>query len=405
MSCEGESRQLQLLFSWGANSYGQLGLGSSNDELLPQPVTHFPDNKRVITCITGGGGHSAAVTDAGELYVCGQNKDGQLGLNHTDNVPHFSFCSALRSIRVSKVSCGWDFTLILTDNGQVLSCGSNAFSQLGIPQVKSCSVPEPVQTLHEKVTDVAAGLRHTLALTESGQIYQWGLGMASHAKRFSCGNPISPFFTAKEPCQIPGLANIRGKKVIAGSYHSVALTDLGELYVWGSNKHGQLLQKEPFGLQPQKIKSHFFLEEMIQSAWSGWTHLIAQTETGKVFTWGRSDYGQLGRKSVQDESDREEVLLQEYCTEKSLKPPACIQCLTGAQQIACGSEHNLALCGNAVFSWGWNEHGMCGNGSETNVEIPTQVNVPLSAAVKLIACGAGHSMICVTPDNGISLLH
>uniref|UniRef100_A0A8C5MSF3 Secretion regulating guanine nucleotide exchange factor n=1 Tax=Leptobrachium leishanense TaxID=445787 RepID=A0A8C5MSF3_9ANUR len=331
--------------------------------------------------------------DTGALYVCGQNRDGQLGLSHTDDVSHFSLCSSLQSERVSTVSCGWDFTIILTDSGRVLSCGSNAFGQLGIPHVKSSSVPEPVQSLQEKVLDISAGLRHSLALTDSGGVFQWGVGLASHAKRFSCGNPVPPFLTAKEPSRIPGLENVKGRKVIAGSYHSVTVTEDGDLYVWGSNKHGQLLQKETFVLWPQRIEPHFFSGERIRSAWSGWTHLVAQTDSGKVYTWGRADYGQLGR-------DGEKEQPQDSGAEHFPKPLLCIPRLTGADQITCGSQHNLAVCGTAVYSWGWNEHGMCGDGTETNVEIPTQISIPAPhpATVKLIACGAGHSMIlCVNP--------
>ncbi|XP_075423808.1 secretion-regulating guanine nucleotide exchange factor isoform X2 [Ascaphus truei] len=397
MACEGEPRrqQHQLLFAWGANSYGQLGLGNRNDVLLPQQLMAFPGNQQPIKSISGGGGHSAALTDAGELFVCGQNKDGQLGLNHNEDVSCFTLCAALLSSRVSKVACGWDFTVILTGSGELLSCGSNSFSQLGIPQAESCPVPKQLSVLKEKVLDVAAGLRHALALTESGQVFQWGLGLASHAKRASHGKPTSAFLLAKEPCRVPGLENVRGKKVTAGSHHSVVLTEAGDMYVWGSNKHGQLLHPESFLAEPQKVEAHFFSGERMEEVCSGWTHLVGQTETGKVFTWGRANYCQLG--IVQDEKDEEMKHLQDNYADGRAKQPYCIPGLTGASQIACGSEHNLAVCGNELYSWGWNEHGMCGNGTETNVPVPKEVHILNAANVKLIGCGAGHSLIlCIT---------
>lgn len=49
----------------------------------------------------------------GELFLCGQNKDGQLGLNHTEDVTQFILCSSLTSCLVAQVACGWDFTIIL----------------------------------------------------------------------------------------------------------------------------------------------------------------------------------------------------------------------------------------------------------------------------------------------------
>ncbi|XP_065448163.1 secretion-regulating guanine nucleotide exchange factor isoform X2 [Chrysemys picta bellii] len=101
--------------------------------------------------------------------------------------------------------------------------------------------------------------------------------MASRANRASQGKIIPSFLTAKEPCKVTGLEDVKVKKVTASSYHSVSLTDEGELCVWGSNKHGQLVSKETFLVEPQKIDAHFFSGEKIGAVWSGWTHVVAQT--------------------------------------------------------------------------------------------------------------------------------
>lgn len=53
--------------------------------------------------------------------------------------------------------------------------------------------------------------------------------------------------------------------------------DSGELYVWGSNKHGQLASQAAFLPVPQKIEAHCFQNEKVTAVWSGWTHLVAQT--------------------------------------------------------------------------------------------------------------------------------
>ncbi|KYO22110.1 secretion-regulating guanine nucleotide exchange factor isoform C [Alligator mississippiensis] len=320
----------RALWAWGANSYGQLGLGHKEDVLLPQSLEIFPCNQQRIKSITGGGGHSAVITDAGEFFVCGQNKEGQLGLNHTEDVLCFTLCTALSSLHVIQVACGWDFTVILTENGEVLSCGSNAFGQLGLPQTSGgCLSPQKIESLREKIVNVAAGIRHALAATESGLVFQWGTGMASRAKRMNQGRTIPPFLKAKEPCRVSGLEKVKVKRVTASSYHSVSLT-----------------------------------------------------ESGKVFTWGRADYGQLGRSSVHDGQRQEVCRISEEHSEQLFNVPVPVPYLTGATQIACGSEHNLAIVGaeqhrgihectgrldasaaegSQCFSWGWNEHGMCGD--------------------------------------------
>ncbi|XP_070347404.1 secretion-regulating guanine nucleotide exchange factor isoform X22 [Equus asinus] len=380
------------LFAWGANSYGQLGLGHKEDVLLPQQLNDFC-KPGCVRRITGGGGHSAVVTDGGSLFVCGLNKDGQLGLGHTEDVLYFTPCRSLLGCPIQQVACGWDFTIILTGNGQLLSCGSNSFGQLGVPHgPRRCVVPQAIEPLREKVVSIAAGLRHALAAT-----------------------------------------------------------DAGELYVWGSNKHGQLASQAAFLPVPQKIEAHCFQHEKVTAVWSGWTHLVAQTETGKVFTWGRADYGQLGRKLESHENwklDKQGLSLP--CPRPQKSTPSPLHCLMGATEVvSCGSEHNLAviggegpascpsscvllvgqLClpptpipadrqlvpltragheahtrcragpkGGACYSWGWNEHGMCGDGTEANVWAPKPVQSLRLSSGLLVGCGAGHSLaLCQLP--------
>ncbi|XP_032917712.1 secretion-regulating guanine nucleotide exchange factor isoform X3 [Catharus ustulatus] len=331
------------LFAWGANSYGQLGLGHKEDVLVPQALKDVFCKCQDIASIAGGGGHSALTTGTGQLFVCGHNKDGQLGLNHTEDVLRFTLCTALSGFCVKQVACGWDFTIILVESGLVLSCGSNSFGQLGLPQISSpCLIPQKIESLKEKVVNVAAGLRHALAATDRGLVLQWGTGMASRAKRASQGKALPLFLTAKEPCEVAGLEDVKVKAVAAGSYHSVSLTDEGHLYVWGSNKHGQLVSRDIFLAEPKKIDTQCFSHEKIGAVWSGWTHLVAQTEAGKVFTWGRVDYGQLGRQVVVpsgQQSTASEQNLELLCN-----TPGLVPCLNGASQTLQTCHYWMEIC-------------------------------------------------------------
>ncbi|XP_067605810.1 secretion-regulating guanine nucleotide exchange factor isoform X3 [Pseudorca crassidens] len=372
-------------------------------------------NPGCVKRITGGGGHSAVVTDEGSLFVCGLNKDGQLGLGHTEDVLYFTPCKSLLGCPIQQVACGWDFTIILTENGQVLSCGSNSFGQLGIPHgPRRCVVPQAIEPLREKVVSIAAGLRHALAATAGGMVFQWGTGLASSGRRLCPGQTLPLFLTAKEPSRVTGLENSQAVCVLAGSDHSASLTDAGELFVWGSNKHGQLASHAAFLPVPQKIEAHCFQNEKIAAVWNGWTHLVAQTETGKVFTWGRADYGQLGRTLESHEGwkpKKQDPSVR--CSRPSKSTPSSLHCLTGATEaalglrccvqaslvvVSCGSEHNLAVIGGTCYSWGWNEHGMCGDGTEANVWAPKPVPALRSLSGLRVGCGAGHSLaLCQRP--------
>lgn len=58
----------------------------------------------------------------------------------------------------------------------------------------------------------------------------------------------------------------------------------------------------------------------------------------------------------------------------------------------------LSLTGGACYSWGWNEHGMCGDGSEADVQAPKPVQALQSSPGLLVGCGAGHSLtLCELP--------
>ncbi|XP_058858783.1 secretion-regulating guanine nucleotide exchange factor isoform X2 [Acipenser ruthenus] len=338
--------ELFCLFTWGANSYGQLGLGHKEDVLQPEGARLGQCLEGGVRTLAGGGGHSAVVTGAGEVLLCGQNNKGQLGLGHTVDALLFTPCAALRGHNVVQVAGGWDFTLILTGDGRVLACGSNAFGQLGVPHHPAgSSVPLPIKSLTEKVVEVAAGLRHALAVTEAGRVYQWGTGMAAQAKRTLQPRPVPAFLVAKQPCQVPVMENVKVRKVAAGACHSVCLTEEGAVFMWGSNKHGQLTSSEPFLCQALRIHPRLFKGAAVSAVWSGWTHVVCRTERGDIFTWGRADYGQLGRKAAANGSGRTEArdLTDGSSTQSATCIPLTVLDLAGASQVSCGSEHNLAV--------------------------------------------------------------
>ncbi|XP_066276079.1 secretion-regulating guanine nucleotide exchange factor-like [Branchiostoma lanceolatum] len=415
----------QVIFSWGANSYGQLGVGHRDDRHSPQQLEGV--NFRV-KAVTGGGGHTVLISAEGRLFVCGWNQKGQLGLGHREDVSVLTQVTALTE-PVDTVACGWDFTLAVTEGGHLFSWGSNAFGQLGVPEVKGhSSTSTPVQSLQGvRIVGVAAGLRHAVALDDTGSVWTWGAGKRGQLGRLE-GDRCST--VSKQPGRVQLDAGPSVVAVIAGSYHSVALTASGDLYVWGRNDKGQLtninsckhegqvtsspastnhvqdsikykstdkeqsssssvlanqlqsdtpqktvldatLKPVPHKTSdtrsvdvvesPVRLDSTLFDGKKVVQIESGWTHLVAITEDRRVWTWGRADYGQLGRFG-----DRTAL-------PHSYPQPAELSSLYGVKQLQCGSEHNIAVVDDQVVCWGWNEHGMCGDGGEEDVLVPKVV--------------------------------
>ncbi|XP_035762979.1 secretion-regulating guanine nucleotide exchange factor isoform X3 [Neolamprologus brichardi] len=334
------------LHSWGANSYGQLSQGHVEDQASPRLSNIAALQNRPVRAVSGGGGHSVVITESGQVFVCGQNNRGQLGLGHSADIATLQHCPILNQ-RVTDIACGWDFTLLLTG---------------------------------------------------SGCVYQWGTGLFSYAKRALSPHAVPSHFNSKVPCLVPGLDQRISHRVTAGSAHCVCLTGDGDLFLWGSNKHGQLTTTEPFLSSPTLLKRSLLDGEKVINVWSGWTHNVAQTESGRVFTWGRGNYGQLGRQiSASEDTEQQPAGPAAQGGTQEVGLPAEVENLCGATQICCGSEHNLATVGGSLFSWGWNEHGMCGDGLQADVFHPQLV--PGLRPV-LIGCGAGHSMAVCAATTG-----
>lgn len=76
---------------------------------------------------------------------------------------------------IAQVVCGSKHTLFLTDDGEVLACGVGDYGLLGTGSSGSVPVPQRLEKFDEvDVVQIAAGESHNLALTANGAVYSWG---------------------------------------------------------------------------------------------------------------------------------------------------------------------------------------------------------------------------------------
>uniref|UniRef100_A0A1B6KH92 HECT domain-containing protein n=2 Tax=Graphocephala atropunctata TaxID=36148 RepID=A0A1B6KH92_9HEMI len=167
------------LFSWGCNESGQLGQGNKC-ESVSQPNLIKSLGGVPLAFIASGGSHSFAVSKSGAVFGWGKNTFGQLGLNSELDHMFPAQLKTLRSIRVKYIACGEDFSVFLTQDGGVFTCGAGQSGQLGHGSTSNEILPRKVMELMgTTVTQVSCGRKHTLALVPSrGRIYAFGLGGA-----------------------------------------------------------------------------------------------------------------------------------------------------------------------------------------------------------------------------------
>ncbi|CAG9862836.1 unnamed protein product [Phyllotreta striolata] len=341
------------LYCWGANSYGQLGLGyRSDEEITPKEIPLKDCDLRAenIVSIAGGAGHTLILDNQGFVYCCGWNSKGQLALS--DDTLKFSQIEILKEFKVVQISCGWDFSAAVTECGKQFVWGNNGNTQLGLSKSITCTgIPSRLQVSQKLATGfkhVSCGLRHTAMITKDGGLVVAGTGAKGQlglGDNFDDNNYLSI-------SRVPDLSDVIS--VASGQHHTVVLIDNGTVLSWGENKFGQL------GVDPNVANSFVPLEvfnnESLKTVYAGWTHSAALTDNGEVYMWGRNSYGQLG-------SQRDVP----YKIEK-------VPSLSNVSQLSVGSEHNLAITSEGkLLAWGWNEHGSCGTGDKKDVKVPTQI--------------------------------
>lgn len=132
--------------------------------------------------------HRTIYSRSGAVFGWGKNTFGQLGIGD-ENPRHYpTQLKTLRSIGVRKISAGEDFSVFLTNDGGVFSCGAGNFGQLGHGNKNNVSLPRMVvEMMGTQVTQVSCGNRHTLTYVPSrGRMFGFGLNSSGQLGSLVC---------------------------------------------------------------------------------------------------------------------------------------------------------------------------------------------------------------------------
>lgn len=310
----------KLLFSWGRNQMGQLGLGNNTNEMKPKQIGSIVDAKK----IAAGEDHSAAILVSGELYTWGSAQHGKLG--HGSSVGSQNYPRQLRlSDQVDHVSCGAQHTAILNMQGHLFTFGSGWFGRLGHGDLANQATPKRVESFDDenelrepstgnvfaqlldesaaanagvipapKVRDVHCGAFHTLIITEvDGRLWCCGrdtmICESTHIHRpIRFGHGAGVF--ARD-------TTMKVRTIAVGANHTLCLMDNGSLWAWGDNSKGQLGlgmgTGRAFAPGAVSLAGWATSSEIVELA-AGYAHSMAALRSGAVYSWGFCAGGRLG---------------------------------------------------------------------------------------------------------------
>ena len=369
------------VYTWGRNEYGQLGNGvTATNSPVPVAVktAGTPMEGKTIVQISAKVWYALALASDGTVYSWGFNSWGQLGNGTSGTANNASAPVAVKTAgtpmegkTIVQVAAGATHSLALATDGTIYAWGKNEYGQLGNDSTTNSPVPVAVKTAGtpmdgKTIIQIHAGYEHSLALASDGTVYAWGRNNSGQLGKNDATD-------AHIPAAVQTLGTPMAGKVIvqlaAGNSQSMALASDGTVYTWGWNQYGQLGNGTTTNSRiPVAVVTTGtpLAGKTISQIAAGNAHALAMTDDGTVYTWGWNQYGQLGNNSTINSSLPVIV--------KTTGTPLAGKMIT---QIASGGSPNSLVLANdgTMYTWGWGQHGQLGNGT-----IGTDAKTPLAVS-------------------------
>ncbi|XP_045523770.1 X-linked retinitis pigmentosa GTPase regulator-like [Pieris brassicae] len=359
--------------------------------------SHFADNEPShffikndpIVAISCGDEHSAVICHNGRVFVFGANVWGQLGLGHKDEVTRPSCVKWLKPHRTMFVACGRAHTVFVTDTNAIYSVGCNEEGQLGTGDVESHTVPQYIElTVDQAIRQVSAGSNHTAILTDDGRVFMCG---SNTEGQLGLGEDTRASLKFTELKFMETIAFVE-----CGYYHTVFITAKGAVFVTGDNENQKL--GIPDTASTIYVPQVLPLNIEIKSACCGANHtfLLSMDET-KILEFGSNEKGQLGMPNTIDHvKEPAEINMEKMFDGFQLKLVACGAMHTAfvtdnGLLYTCGEPRHSKLCLDEI-------DGDTSNDSP-NQYSPKRVSAMNGFVVDNVACGGCHTLLTATKGS------
>jgi len=285
---------------------GASSIGTGAD---PEPVVfEAPDgsSSKVISASLGAF-HSAAITEGGRLWTWGWGGSfwyGAGALGHSGSagaeVPVLVEQFVEEGEEVRQVACGAQHTLVLTAEGRLYSTGKGDFGLLGRGDSQDEPEFEEIEYFHQAndsvlnpedtplIIKVDAGKNFSAALSQHGELWVWGRN--DYGQLGLGEEAMGDMYSAERYPRLVRSLPLEGHRIIdmaCGEQHVVCLTASGALYEWGNRTW---LEPHPVSLPARYSEG---LKDIVKVA-AGDKFSYALTASGSLYSWGSKASGCLG---------------------------------------------------------------------------------------------------------------
>ncbi|KAJ1694782.1 hypothetical protein LUZ63_011480 [Rhynchospora breviuscula] len=348
------------VYSCGSSLCGVLGHGQDITQCGSFRRVNLPSLSQVVN-ISASHNHTAFVMQTGEVFSCGDNSSyccGHGEVGRTIFKP--TRIEALDGIPCKQVATGLSFTVILTCNGQVYTCGSNSHGQLGHGDTHDRSEPKLISLFEGlgKVVQVAAGASYTFAVTDDGVVHSFG-----SCTNFCLGHGDQHDELLPRAIQYFRRRNTHIVRVSAGDEHAVALDSSGYVYTWGRGYCGALGHGDETDRTSPELLTNLKNKIAVQVC-ARKRKTFVLTDEGSAYAFGWMGFGSLG---FPDKGTSDKVM-----------KPMFLESLRShyISQISTGLYHSVAVTRKGlVFGFGDNERGQLGHEWMRGCLKPTEIVV------------------------------
>src|SRR3990167_3217110 len=265
------------LWGCGDNNRGQLGLFSIPNVFRPN-MKRFKKNSAVSVC--AGHHHTILIDNQDKAWACGDNSSGQLGIEKSTQrryTPHI----VPNLPPVKAVASHIYHSLFLDQEGFVWSCGRNQYGQSGLGDCESRSKLEKITNL-PPIQAVGCGQRFSIFLDTQGNV--WGAG-DNHTK--CIGNE-----STSTPKMIEGIPKI--KSISVGEFHNGFITEENQLMLFGYNEEKQLGPNCQRRFLDATTENRIDLPPINKiCCYSGGSMILA--DDGSLWNFGNTSFGQMSK--------------------------------------------------------------------------------------------------------------